>query len=243
VLLSVSCCLHPQSVSVKSWKGTTGFQVSGLVLDWSQVLVSSRRPHPGCCCDGQTCQCHGPKDAGGRSESRWEVRSETVLLNPAAARVQQLPGTNSIRRLWKSRVGRPVLVLFILLVSCGVVVTLYLDEMMGQTTSTPLTITLDHWMDVKERAHNLSVEVKKKKWQTLCASEWPSYQTGWPPEGSFLLDKIEEVKERIFFFWDQGDTPTRFPILLSGRIWFCHPLHGFALLFHFQIQVWRECVP
>ena len=48
-------------------------------------------------------------------------------------------------------------------------------------------------MDIKARAHNLSVEVKKGKQQTLCALEWPSFQTGWLPEGSFLLEKIEEV--------------------------------------------------
>ena len=34
--------------------------------------------------------------------------------------------------------------------------------MMGQTVSTPLGQTLDHWTEVKKRAHNLSVEVKKE---------------------------------------------------------------------------------
>ena len=33
--------------------------------------------------------------------SSWEVGSETVLLNPAAARVQYMPGTDSVRLLWK----------------------------------------------------------------------------------------------------------------------------------------------
>jgi hypothetical protein len=33
---------------------------------------------------------------------------------------------------------------------------------MGQPVTTPLTLTFDHWTDVKTRAHNLSVEVKKK---------------------------------------------------------------------------------
>lgn len=91
-----------------------------------------------------------------------------VLLNPVAARIELLPHMESIRLLWKLCVGCPVLVLFVLFVFCGIVVMLNLDEMMGQTTSTPLTITLDHWTDVKARAHNLSVEVKKGKWQTLC---------------------------------------------------------------------------
>lgn len=75
-------------------------------------------------------------------------------------------GTESIRRLWKSFVGCPVFVLLALFVLCGIVLTLYLDEM-GQTSSTPFTITMDHWTDIKSRAYNLSVEVKKRKWH-LC---------------------------------------------------------------------------
>ena len=50
-------------------------------------------------------------------ESSWEVGSETVLLNPAAARVQYMPGTDSVRLLWKSRVRRPVLVLLVFVIS------------------------------------------------------------------------------------------------------------------------------
>jgi hypothetical protein len=49
--------------------------------------------------------------------SSWEVGSETVLLNPAAARVQYMPGTDSVRLLWKSRVRRPVLVLLVFVIS------------------------------------------------------------------------------------------------------------------------------
>ena len=49
--------------------------------------------------------------------SSWEVRSDTVLLNPAAARVQYMPGTDSVRLLWKSRVRRPVLVLLVFVIS------------------------------------------------------------------------------------------------------------------------------
>ena len=49
--------------------------------------------------------------------SSWEVGSETVLLNPAAARVQYMPGTDSVRLLWKSRVRCPVLVLLVFVIS------------------------------------------------------------------------------------------------------------------------------
>ena len=49
--------------------------------------------------------------------SSWEVGSETVLLNPAAARVQYMPGTDSVRLLWKSRVRHPVLVLLVFVIS------------------------------------------------------------------------------------------------------------------------------
>ena len=49
--------------------------------------------------------------------SSWEVGSETVLLNPAAARVQYMPGTDSVRLLWESRVRHPVLVLLVFVIS------------------------------------------------------------------------------------------------------------------------------
>ena len=49
--------------------------------------------------------------------SSWEVGSETVLLNPAAARVQYMPGTDSVRLLWKSHVRRPELVLLVFVIS------------------------------------------------------------------------------------------------------------------------------
>lgn len=101
-------------------------------------------------------------------ESLWEVGWEVVLLYPE---IQLPPSMNSIRLLWESHIGRPVLVLFVLVAFCGVTVTLYLDETMRLMTSTPLTTTLHHWTDIKPRAHNLSVEVKKEKWKTLCALE------------------------------------------------------------------------
>ena len=52
-------------------------------------------------------------------------------------------------------------------------------------------------MKIKTRAHNLSVDVKKNKWITFCSSEWPTFQIGWPPGGSFSLPLILAVKRCI----------------------------------------------
>ena len=69
---------------------------------------------------------------------------------------------------------------------------------MGQTVTTPLSLTLDHWSEIRSRAHNLSVEIKKGPWRTFCASEWPTFDVGWPPEGTFDLTVIFEVKAVVF---------------------------------------------
>ncbi|XP_054565836.1 formin-1-like [Eptesicus fuscus] len=69
---------------------------------------------------------------------------------------------------------------------------------MGQSTSTPLSLTLGRWSEVKGRAQNLSLVIKKSKWQTFCSSEWPNFKVGWPPEGSFHLPLIREVRNLVF---------------------------------------------
>ncbi|XP_058387550.1 uncharacterized protein LOC131398241 [Diceros bicornis minor] len=69
---------------------------------------------------------------------------------------------------------------------------------MGQTMTTPLSLTLDHWTEVRARAHELSVEIKKGRWQTFCTSEWPSLNVGWPPEGTFNLTVILAVRAIVF---------------------------------------------
>ncbi|XP_055280194.1 uncharacterized protein LOC129554897 [Moschus berezovskii] len=68
---------------------------------------------------------------------------------------------------------------------------------MGQSLTTPLSLTLQHWKDVQDIAHNQSVEVRKKKWTTFCSSEWPSFNVGWPQDGTFDLDTIFQVKARV----------------------------------------------
>ncbi|XP_041494737.1 histone acetyltransferase p300-like [Microtus oregoni] len=69
---------------------------------------------------------------------------------------------------------------------------------MGQTLTTPLSLTLDHWPDVRARADNLSVDVRKKKWVIFCSSEWPTVESEWPRDGTFNLNIISQVKAKVF---------------------------------------------
>ena len=65
-----------------------------------------------------------------------------------------------------------------------------LPPSMGQRLTTPLSLTLGHWKEVKDRANNLLVEVRRKKWQTLCTSEWPTLDVGWPQDFTVNIDCI-----------------------------------------------------
>ncbi|XP_072607631.1 uncharacterized protein [Vulpes vulpes] len=67
----------------------------------------------------------------------------------------------------------------------------------GQTVTTPLSLTLDHWKEVASREHNLSVEVRRRKWVTFCSSEWPTLNVGWPRNGTFNIDIILQVKAPV----------------------------------------------
>ena len=68
---------------------------------------------------------------------------------------------------------------------------------MGQSTSTPLSLMTDHFSDFKSRAQNLSLLVKKSKLVTFCSVEWPTFDVGWPQEGTFNPQIIQAVKERV----------------------------------------------
>lgn len=87
---------------------------------------------------------------------------------------------------------------------------------MGQTVTTPLSLTLDHWTEVKSRAHNLSVQVKKGPWQTFCVSEWPTFDVGWPSEGTFNSEIILAVKA-IIFQTGPGSHPDQEPYILTWQ--------------------------
>ncbi|CAD7691803.1 unnamed protein product [Nyctereutes procyonoides] len=67
-----------------------------------------------------------------------------------------------------------------------------------RTVTTPLSLTLDHWKEVAGRAHNLSVEVRRRRWVTFCSSEWPAFNVGWPRNGTFNIDIILQVKALVF---------------------------------------------
>nr|XP_040127527.1 pollen-specific leucine-rich repeat extensin-like protein 2 isoform X2 [Ictidomys tridecemlineatus] len=86
----------------------------------------------------------------------------------------------------------------VLSVSCVITVTVCVSFIMGHSTSTPLSLTLDHWTEVRLRAQNLSFSVKRRTWQTLCASEWPTFGVGWPPGGSFYSPLIRKVRDIVF---------------------------------------------
>ncbi|KAL6031034.1 hypothetical protein STEG23_025146 [Scotinomys teguina] len=68
---------------------------------------------------------------------------------------------------------------------------------MGQSVTTPLSLTLDHWKEVQEQAHNQSVEIRKKKWIALCSSEWPALDAGWPHIRTFDRTIISQVVDQV----------------------------------------------
>lgn len=99
--------------------------------------------------------------------------------------------------LFKAKLGRMCLdVLLMSLFSILFVCLLFLT--MGQIVTTPLSLTTDHWTDVRARGQNLSVEVKRGPWQAFCSLEWPTFGVGWPPIGTFDLPTIRAVKAIVF---------------------------------------------
>nr|XP_038956092.1 uncharacterized protein LOC120099175 [Rattus norvegicus] len=85
---------------------------------------------------------------------------------------------------------------------------------MGQSLTTPLSLTLDHWKDVRDRADEQGVEIKKGKWQTLCTSEWPTFGAGWPVDGTFNKTVILQVKDQIFHKGLHGH-PDQVPYIIT----------------------------
>ena len=74
----------------------------------------------------------------------------------------------------------------------------------------------DHFSDFKSKAQNLLMLVKKSKLKTLCLSEWPTFQVGWPLEGTFSLPVIQAVKEKIMAPDPQGH-PDQAPYILVWK--------------------------
>ena len=109
----------------------------------------------------------------------------------------------------------------------------------GWTVTTPLSLTLDHWTEVRSRAHNLSVEIKKGPWQTFCASEWPTFNVKWSLEGTFGLLLSLKLKP-LFFRADLG--PTQINSLTSSRIHHHKLNHGFLASLSGALPMLLSCV-
>ena len=89
----------------------------------------------------------------------------------------------------------------------------YFSVIMGQTTSTPLSLMTNHFSDFKSRAQNLSLLVKKSKLVTFCSAEWPAFDVGWPQEGTFSLPTILAVREKMLAPYPSGH-PDQTPYIL-----------------------------
>jgi hypothetical protein len=68
---------------------------------------------------------------------------------------------------------------------------------MGQGQVTPKTLLLSHFSDIYAKRHNYGVEIKKGKLDALCSVEWPTFNVGWPPQGTFSLDTIKKARDVI----------------------------------------------
>ena len=62
-----------------------------------------------------------------------------------------------------------------------------------QSSPTPLSLITDRFKEVKMRAHDFSVEIKRNKLITFCSTEWPTFHVGWPSEGPFDLGTVHRV--------------------------------------------------
>ena len=127
----------------------------------------------------------------------WQSEEDKVFFLPEREWKQSRPPLPSEGGLYKYSRGRVCLDILVSPVSVTVLF-LFVVFIMGQTVSTPLSLTKDHWTDVRARGRNLSVIVKKKPWLTFCSSEWPAFGVGWPAEGMFDLPTIRAIKAIVF---------------------------------------------
>jgi hypothetical protein len=128
----------------------------------------------------------------------WQSEEDKVLFLPERKWKQSpTPSEVAFGWLYKSRHRQVCLDILVSSVSVAVLF-LFVVFVMGQTVSTPLSLTKDHWTDIRARGQNLSVIVKKKPWLTFCSSEWPAFGVGWPPKGTFDLPTIRAIKAVVF---------------------------------------------
>lgn len=83
---------------------------------------------------------------------------------------------------------------------------------MGQVQVTPKTLLLNHFPEIRAKARNHGVEVKKGKFDTFCSAEWPTFNVGWPPQGTFSLDIIKKVRDII-----NRRHPDQYPYILMWQ--------------------------
>ena len=88
---------------------------------------------------------------------------------------------------------------------------------MGQGESTPLSLMTDHFSDVRARVYDMSLLVTESQLITFCSAEWPAFQVGWPPEGTFQPYIIQVVKEKVMAP-DPWGNPSQSHMLWSGKI-------------------------
>ena len=87
---------------------------------------------------------------------------------------------------------------------------------MGQAQVTPKILFLNHFPEIRTKAHNYGMEVKKGKFDTLCSTEWPTFKVGWPPQGTFSLDIIKRLQDVISRPELQGH-PDQYPYILMWQ--------------------------
>ena len=89
----------------------------------------------------------------------------------------------------------------------------FFSVIMGQATSTPLSLMTDHFSNFNSRARNLSVLVKKNKLMIFCSTEWPAFDVGWPQEETFSLPIIQAIREKVLTPGPSGH-PDQTPYIL-----------------------------
>uniref|UniRef100_UPI00402B4D47 uncharacterized protein LOC143310361 isoform X2 n=1 Tax=Arvicanthis niloticus TaxID=61156 RepID=UPI00402B4D47 len=108
----------------------------------------------------------------------------------------QTPSGFLVSFLHRSRAARLSVFVFCFVI-CYLVLSVSLGEIMGQMLVTPLSLTLQHFKEVRGVAHNNFVDVKKGKWQIFCTSEWSIFSVGWPRDVTFNISIIRQVKKRV----------------------------------------------
>ena len=82
----------------------------------------------------------------------------------------------------------------------------------------------EYFKEVKKRACDLSVEIKKDKLITFCSAEWTSFHVGWPSEGTFDLETAHRVWDIIL--QPQAEHPDQVPYIIVWENIIVQPLLG-----------------